>query len=224
MQEIQELLVDTDDQKNEETEASVKEDTKDTGNTEDVVTPTPENTPNPTVTSEPTTTPEPAKNQPVSPAAETEPTAENNGQPTAATGSQGTEGNTENTDSTADTESTGNQQGTSISETDQHTHQWVAQTEKIHHEASGHYETKTVQEAYEEPVYEYRVFCNTCGADVTTNAQEHEAIHNAGFSSRKIQTGSIHHDAVTQQVWVDEPAYDEVVTRGYVCSVCGAAK
>ena len=76
--------------------------------------------------------------------------------------------------------------------------QWVAQTEKIHHEASGHYETKTVQEAYEEPVYEYHVFCNTCGADVTTNAQEHEAIHNAGFSSRKIQTGSIHHDAVTQ--------------------------
>lgn len=81
-----------------------------------------------------------------------------------------------------------------------------------------------VQEAYEEPVYEYHVFCNTCGADVTTNAQEHEAIHNAGFSSRKIQTGSIHHDAVTQQVWVDEPAYDEVMTRGYVCSVCGAAK
>lgn len=81
-----------------------------------------------------------------------------------------------------------------------------------------------VQEAYEEPVYEYHVFCNTCGADVTTNAQEHEAIHNAGFSSRKIQTGSIHHDAVTQQVWVDEPAYDEVVTRGYVCSVCGVAK
>lgn len=224
VQEIQELLVDTDDQKNEETEASVKEDTKDTGNTEDVVMPTPENTPNPTVTSEPTTTPEPAKNQPVSPAAETESTAENNGKPTAATGSQGTEGNTENTDSTGDTESTGNQQGTSISETDQHTHQWVAQTEKIHHEASGHYETKTVQEAYEEPVYEYHVFCNTCGADVTTNAQEHETIHNAGFSSRKIQTGSIHHDAVTQQVWVDEPAYDEVVTRGYVCSVCGVAK
>ena len=223
-EQIQELLVDTDDQKNEETEASVKEDTKDTGNTEDVVMPTPENTPNPTVTSEPTTTPEPAKNQPVSPAAETESTAENNGKPTAATGSQGTEGNTENTDSTGDTESTGNQQGTSISETDQHTHQWVAQTEKIHHEASGHYETKTVQEAYEEPVYEYHVFCNTCGADVTTNAQEHEAIHNAGFSSRKIQTGSIHHDAVTQQVWVDEPAYDEVVTRGYVCSVCGVAK
>ena len=121
VQEIQELLVDTDDQKNEETEASVKEDTKDTGNTEDVVMPTPENTPKPTVTSEPTTTPEPAKNQPVSPAAETESTAENNGQPTAATGSQGTEGNTENTDSTGDTESTGNQQGTSISETDQHT-------------------------------------------------------------------------------------------------------
>lgn len=80
-----------------------------------------------------------------------------------------------------------------------------------------------MQEAYEEPVYEYRVFCNTCGADVL-QASGTETIHNAGFSSRKIQTGSIHHDAVTQQVWVDEPAYDEVVTRGYVCSVCGVAK
>ncbi len=224
VQEIQELLVETDDKKTEETEASVEEDTKDTGNTEDMVTPTPENTPKPTATPEPTTTPEPAKNQPASPVAATESTVGNSDQSAAATGSQGTATNTANTDNTGNTESTGNQQGTSTSETDQHTHQWVAQTETIHHEASGYYETQTVQAAYEEPVYEYRIFCNTCGADVTTNAQEHEAIHNDGFSSRKIQTGSIHHDAVTQQVWVDEPAYDEVVTRGYVCSVCGAAK
>ena len=212
VQEIQDLLSETDDQKTEETEVSEEEDTKDTGNTEDVVTPTPENTPKPTETPKPTTTPEPAKNQPASPAAATESTAGNNNQPATTTSSQRTADSTEN------------QQGASTSETDQHTHQWVAQTETIHHEASGHYETKTVQAAYEEPVYEYHVFCNTCGADVTTNAQEHEAVHNAGFSSRKIQTGSIHHDAVTQQVWVDEPAYDEVVTRGYVCSVCGAAK
>ena len=224
VQEIQEVLTETDDHKVEETETSIEENTEETGDAENNVTPTPEHTPEPTETPEPTVTPEPAKNQPASPAAETESTAENSSQPTAATGTQGTAGNTENTDSTENTESTGNQQETSISETDQHTHQWVAQTEKIHHEASGHYETKTVQEAYEEPVYEYHVFCNICGADVTTNAQEHEAIHNAGFSSRKIQTGSVHHDAVTQQVWVDEPAYDEVVTRGYVCSVCGAAK
>lgn len=94
----------------------------------------------------------------------------------------------------------------------------------MHHEASGHYETEIVQEAYEEPVYEYHVFCDTCGADVNTSALEHKAIHDNGFTSKKIQTGSIHHDAVSQEVWVEEPAYDEVVTRGYVCSVCGAGE
>ena len=115
-------------------------------------------------------------------------------------------------------------QTTTTSEADQHTHQWVQQTETVHHEASGHYETEIVQEAYEEPVYEYHVFCDTCGADVNTSALEHKAIHDNGFTSKKIQTGSIHHDAVTQEVWVEEPAYDEVVTRGYVCSVCGAGE
>ena len=100
----------------------------------------------------------------------------------------------------------------------------MQQTETIHHEASGHYETKIIQNAYEEPVYEYHIFCNTCGADVTTDAQSHEAVHNEGFTSRKIQTGSVHHDAVTEEVWVEEPAYDEVVSRGYVCSICNAAK
>ena len=224
VQEIQEVLTETDDHKVEETETSIDENTEETGDAENNVTPTPEHTPEPTETPEPTVTPEPAENQTGSPAATTESSTGSNSQQASVTGSQETAASIETTDNTGSAESTENQQGTSTSETDQHTHQWVAQTEKIHHEASGHYETKTVQEAYEEPVYEYHVFCNTCGADVTTNAQEHEAIHNAGFSSRKIQTGSIHHDAVTQQVWVDEPAYDEVVTRGYVCSVCGAAK
>ena len=224
VQEIQEVLTETDNHKVEETETSIDANTEETGDAENNVTPTPEHTPEPTETPEPTVTPEPAENQTGSPAATTESATGSNSQQASVTGSQETAASIETTDNTGSAESTENQQGTSTSETDQHTHQWVAQTEKIHHEASGHYETKTVHEAYEEPVYEYHVFCNTCGADVTTNAQEHEAIHNAGFSSRKIQTGSIHHDAVTQQVWVDEPAYDEVVTRGYVCSVCGAAK
>ena len=138
--------------------------------------------------------------------------AENNGQAAPTSAAQ------ENANSTE------SQQTTTTSEADQHTHQWVQQTETVHHEASGHYETEIVQEAYEEPVYEYHVFCDTCGADVNTSALEHKAIHDNGFTSKKIQTGSIHHDAVTQEVWVEEPAYDEVVTRGYVCSVCGAGE
>ena len=33
-----------------------------------------------------------------------------------------------------------------------HQHQWVAQTKVVHHEATGHYETVTVQAAYAEPI------------------------------------------------------------------------
>lgn len=209
VQEIQELLLETDNQKTGETQVPRAEGIEEeNGNDTPVVTPTLETTPLPAVT------PESVKKSRAAsiPATESE---ENDGEPERKSAAQ------ENTDDTANT---GSQQPTSVPETDQHTHQWVQQTETVHHEASGHYETEILQEAYEEPVYEYHVFCDTCGADVNTSALEHKAIHDNGFTSKKIQTGSIHHDAVTQEVWVEEPAYDEVVTRGYVCSVCGAGE
>ena len=41
---------------------------------------------------------------------------------------------------------------------------------------------------------------------------------------KKVQIGTIHHEAVTEQVWVqDTPAYDETIVTGYKCS-CGATK
>lgn len=202
VQEIQELLSETDDQKTDEAQASGAEGVEEETDDPEV---TPEATPQPTVTPE-------AAEKPQAASATAVKAAENNGQAAPTSAAQ------ENANSTE------SQQTTTTSETDQHTHQWVQQTETVHHEASGHYETEIVQEAYEEPVYEYHVFCDTCGADVNTSALEHKAIHDNGFTSKKIQTGSIHHDAVTQEVWVEEPAYDEVVTRGYVCSVCGAGE
>ena len=108
--------------------------------------------------------------------------------------------------------------------TEEHSHAWVEKKETVHHEASGHYETKVVQEAYDEPVYEYRIFCNICGADITTSTDEHTTAHGdpqRNYSSQNVQNGSIHHDAVTEQVWVEEPAYDETITVGKVCSICG---
>lgn len=46
----------------------------------------------------------------------------------------------------------------------------------------------------------------------------------AAYSNQKVQVDTIHHDAVTQQVWVvDQAAYDEQVITGYRCS-CGATK
>ena len=195
-------MSETDDQKTDEAQASGAEGVEEETDDPEV---TPEATPQPTVTPE-------AAEKPQAASATAVKAAESNGQAAPTSAAQ------ENANSTE------GQQTTTTSEADQHTHQWVQQTETVHHEASGHYETKIVQEAYEEPVYEYHVFCDTCGADVNTSALEHKAIHDNGFTSKKIQTGSIHHDAVTQEVWVEEPAYDEVVTRGYVCSVCGAGE
>lgn len=110
-----------------------------------------------------------------------------------------------------------------------HTHTWV------HVDATGHDETVTLQEAYDEeiPVYENVAhdICNVCGEDITnlseTDITNHMYNHmvrgeNAGWHTdwKYEQTGTqiVHHDAVTEQNWVqDNPAHD-------VCSGCGATK
>lgn len=107
----------------------------------------------------------------------------------------------------------------------QHQHTWQ------HVEATGHYETVTVQEAWDEevPVYgnvEHSI-CNVCGADVTGNTTAHARAHALAYEGggdhsewRYEQTGTqtVHHDAVTEQHWVqDAPAYD-------VCTGCGATR
>lgn len=111
----------------------------------------------------------------------------------------------------------------------QHQHTWV------HVDATGHYETVVVQAAWDETVPVYgnvaHEICNDCGADLTNLSEDNLWDHifghadNGGKGSfrtewRNEQTGTkiIHHDAVTEQRWVqDAPAYD-------VCSGCGATK
>ena len=107
-----------------------------------------------------------------------------------------------------------------------HTHTWV------HIDTIGHYETVVIQAAWDEevPVYENveHCICNVCGAELTNdNINEHQKQHilayeGSGWHSEwryeKISTEIIHHDAVTEERWVeDEPAYD-------ICSGCGATK
>lgn len=106
-----------------------------------------------------------------------------------------------------------------------HTHTWV------HVDVAGHYETVTIQEAYDEevPVYsnvEHSI-CNVCGADITSDPWGHTQAHalayeGGGYHSewRYEQTGTqtIHHEAVTENRWVeDSPAYD-------ICSGCGLTR
>ena len=107
-----------------------------------------------------------------------------------------------------------------------HTHTWV------HVDATGHYETVTIQAAWDEevPVYENVAhdICNVCGTELTAaNATEHTRNHALAYEGggyhtewRYEQTGTqiIHHEAVTEQRWVeDTPAYD-------VCSGCGVTR
>lgn len=98
-----------------------------------------------------------------------------------------------------------------------HEHKWVL------HEGSGHYETQVVKEAWDEPVYETqaKTICNQCGADITGIIDQHaqESGYTCGRSYRidyvQVQTGIVHHDAETKQVWVQDVApYAQ-------CSGCG---
>lgn len=114
----------------------------------------------------------------------------------------------------------------------EHTHKWeryVVNT--INHPEKGHYETKVVKAAYDEPQYEEHNVCNKCGKDLGTDNDETDmvAYHYAfecdgSYSCIPVQVGSIHHDAVTEQVYVvDQAAYTENV-YGKRCTECGATK
>ena len=110
----------------------------------------------------------------------------------------------------------------------EHTHTWVKYVANtIQHKEEGHYETKVVKAAYDEPQYDWHNVCNKCGYDMGTNIENvvnHEDICDGSYSCVQVQVGTIHHDAETTQVWVvDKPAYTEYV-YGEKCSGCGATK
>ena len=94
-------------------------------------------------------------------------------------------------------------------------HNWVAQTETIHHEASGHYEDRVT--GYDRVKY---AKCH-CGFKAYDNAtiKAHDA--KCGMN---ITTG-FEETPITESVWVeDSQAWDETKTTGYTCGSCGATK
>ena len=109
-----------------------------------------------------------------------------------------------------------------------HTHTWVKYVANtIQHKEEGHYETKVVKAAYDEPQYSAKVVCG-CGKafDTVEEWADHQIDDDCilGYSVKSVEVGKIHHDAETTQVWVvDKPAYTEYV-YGEKCSVCGATK
>lgn len=107
-----------------------------------------------------------------------------------------------------------------------HQHNWQPVYKTVHHDEVGHYETVVVQAAWDEPVFESHAICSGCGAWIDNNLDHifDCGEYGSGYSVHEVQTGTVHHDAVTEQRWiVDTPAYDEQVITGYKCS-CGQEK
>ena len=100
-----------------------------------------------------------------------------------------------------------------------HQHNWVAVTATKHHDAV----YRTVNHA---AVKERRCICGDkngnygCGQDITGNFTQHR---NASGHSRYHYEYKVVKEAYTERVLVSA-AYDETVTTGYRCSVCGATR
>ena len=103
-------------------------------------------------------------------------------------------------------------------------HSWIAETNIIHHDATGHYETVTDAKK----VKKYR--CPMCGYNQplyislddyyshVDSVHENTALRN----SYEIVERWEYYD--TQKWVVDSKAYDETVITGYKCSVCRKQK
>ncbi len=108
-----------------------------------------------------------------------------------------------------------------------HIHNWQPVYSVDHTDAAGHYEEIVIEPAWDEPQYGTGFICGVCGASFTDagSAAAHLGEHGyeGSYYQGTVQTGSIHHDAVTQQQWVlDKAEQTEPVLIGYRCE-CGAA-
>lgn len=97
-----------------------------------------------------------------------------------------------------------------------------------HHDATGHWEKKEITPGWDEPIYETHAICGGCGKDFGAGeagaiaALDHTMMdfwdNCENYHTESVQTGTTHHDAVYDNVWVeDSKAYDS-------CSNCGATK
>lgn len=134
-------------------------------------------------------------------------------------------------------ENTGNSGGSGFVDTHKHSYT-IPITKTVHHDAithqedQGHYETVTISEAWDETItVGYKSVCNSCGNEYSGKMNHYNSYgceSPKGYTSNVPITETIHHDAVTEQQWVenwvtvvDKEAWDETVTVGYKCS-CGA--
>ena len=85
------------------------------------------------------------------------------------------------------------------SKPEQHVHHWVSVAEK------GHYDTVVITPEYEEPVWGTGyVFPDGYTCTTPDEAVDHSVDTGLGYRTGTVQIGSIHHSAVTKQVYVKD--------------------
>lgn len=103
-----------------------------------------------------------------------------------------------------------------------HTHNWVAVTSQQWHSNPV---SVWVQDsaAWDEPIYEWVEWCNRCNCQVPHSHVKDTMLAGDGHSvtSKRIQTGTVHHEATGHYETQDQGWY-ETVTTGYQCPTCGA--
>lgn len=89
----------------------------------------------------------------------------------------------------------------------------------VHYDATGHWETQVISEAYDDPQFEERVVGIQSGHIYNSSSdfiENGDLYGDDNYTLKQVQVGSVHHDAVTTQVWVeDSPAHDEQVLVGW---------
>lgn len=88
----------------------------------------------------------------------------------------------------------------------------------VNHPEQGHYETHVVQEAWDDDQYEARVVGISSGHiynSVEDFIDNGDLYGDGNCTVKQVKVGSVHHDAVTTQVWVvDQAAWTETVASG----------
>ena len=125
---------------------------------------------------------------------------------------------------------------TSSTKPEEHKHNWVAVTKTVHHDAE--YGTRWVVDSPAQDVqipqyaYQERSICNQCGQDITGDPWGHLEASNGNCSGYHSEVKEVflgyntRHDPEVghNEQYVVKEAYDETVTTGYKCSICGATK
>lgn len=89
----------------------------------------------------------------------------------------------------------------------------------VHYDATGHWESQVISEAWDDDQYESRVVGIASGHiynSVEDFIDNGDLYGDGNYTVKQVKVGSVHHDAVTTQVWVeDSPAHDEQVLVGW---------